>query len=904
MRCRCSALRTPAGILTLLVAAALACFTLSHADDVNVSAMVAKGKSTLFRAGNRYGGEAADNYLDRIQPIIGQRCTVCHGCENSPCSLKMVSYRGMLRGGTKIASQTGLQVAGWLPSRLQDGPTLGSDEEWKNLWQKGRPENQRFNPVLPESPAEVEKSLLYLFLKQGNEMNKPGFDRKAARELEQERYNGGPTQCVANAGEQAEWQSKNPQGGMPFGCPGLKRWSDGGYGAGEFDALEQWLKKGAPGPSPKALESHAAPHNREVVAAWEQYLNQNSPKQALVSRYLYEHLFRAHIHFQASPGEFYEMVRAANGPGTQPVDEMVTVLPNDAPAGLHAGKRVYYRLRKVTDLVTMKDHVVFDINSATLQRIQFLFEQEEPRWEVKSVPGYESKNPFLYFKAIPPSIRYKFLLDNSRFILENFTRSPVCFGTSATFAMDDYVWTMFVVPSADPSAQDSGPAAFTDSDWGSINDGSRVDTDFIQGRYALIKHNDRYLSRQEAHLRKLRPKGARVDDIWDGSCLFHSSTCSKKRSPKAWLSAIRHETNASILYGGEGGTPITLWLFNFTNFERAYYSLSFNYKDWGSAQHKLLTWRDFMHARIEAQDRFLSLMPRAIRSELRKEWSTGFLDEMGVSNFPDRSLGKDQGWAAISNKVVRSVAGPLPDDDVLVGVRQGDPAFESLRDVAPKKAFRRALDLIRQRRFSDWPEGPLPMNTGSKASSLPTVVSSREDVEAHMGQVTHRYGFFNSRLPSVSYIRILPEGWRYTLVATRSYAARNSLTDMLWARYGQSAHDYSVVYRGIVGDYPNLFFDIPKSRVAAFFSRLPKIATDAEWLAFRKEFMVQKNGEEFWKTVDDYHAWIGKNMPVYGGIFDLREYDNWEIPPESSAKWVRLFRCFSASDSCGEDTLE
>jgi Fatty acid cis/trans isomerase (CTI) len=151
-----------------------------------------------------------------------------------------------------------------------------------------------------------------------------------------------------------------------------------------------------------------------------------------------------------------------------------------------------------------------------------------------------------------------------------------------------------------------------------------------------------------------------------------------------------------------------------------------------------------------------------------------------------------------------------------------------------------------------------------------------------MKQVTQRQGFFNSRIASISYLRIVPQNWVYSLVPHRRYAARNFLSDYVWARRGQSGRDYASIYRGIVGDYPNAFFEIPLAKAHEFFQRLAAVSTDSDWLALRQEFLVAKNGENFWSTVDFYHRWMAANDPVGAGIFDLRDYDTWEIPPESS----------------------
>ena len=769
-------------------------------------------------------------------------------------------------------------------TRLKDGPILASDQDWINAWQVNRTGEQKFHPVAPnilQTGAQTSESLFYQFLLQGNENNKTNFDRTKVRKLEQERYNLGKTQCVANSNEYSIWKNEHPEGGMPFGCPGLKRASEGGYAAGEFDIIENWLKKGAPGPNPQALAAHAMPKDPVTISKWESYLNNPSIKQKLVSRYLYEHLFRARIAFDTVPGEFYEIVRASNAPGQFPVAEIVTEVPNDAP-GNNPNSVFYYRLRKMTDLITIKDHLVWEANDRILDRIQYLFNNEQPQWTAATLPDYSSRNPFLYFEQIPASIRYKFLMDNSKFILENLVRSPVCTGSYATFAMDDNFWVWFLKPDADATAQDSGPAAFSTADWDTVNDGYRVNTDFIRGEYSLIKHNEEYLTITEKKTRQIRPNGFRVDDVWDGSCLFDTKTCAPGKNRNAWLTALRHETNGSVIFGGEGGAPMSMFLYNFSNFERNFYSLSLNFKEWGGTNHKLLSWRDFMHSRIEAQDRFLSFLPEQQRTDVRRDWSSGMLGEVGVAIYPDRSLGKEQGWKEVRKSFLRLLPTSYFEENILAGVRSGDPVFASINAPDARSTFLSSLDIFVQQRFQDYVGGPSAINSLQKTNNIPQKASTREELEAIMNSVTIRYGFFNSRLPSVSYVRIMPQGWIYSIIANRRYGARNFLTDTLWARKGQTDRDYATIYRGIVGDYPNIFFDIPLEKANEFFNGLLTIQTDTDWLALRSRFMVPKNSDAFWQTVDWYHNWIAQNMPVTGGIFDLREYDNWEIPPEST----------------------
>ena len=94
--------------------------------------------------------------------------------------------------------------------------------------------------------------------------------------------------CPAEA-EIEHYERATPQGGMPFGLPGLS--------AAEHRVLTQWLEQGAPYEGPAA----PTPLATQRIAQWERFFNGDSLKERLFSRYAYEHLFLAHLYFDDDP---------------------------------------------------------------------------------------------------------------------------------------------------------------------------------------------------------------------------------------------------------------------------------------------------------------------------------------------------------------------------------------------------------------------------------------------------------------------------------------------------------------------------------------------------------------------------------------------------------------------------
>ncbi|GAL03310.1 fatty acid cis/trans isomerase [Photobacterium aphoticum] len=123
------------------------------------------------------------------------------------------------------------------------------------------------------------------------------------------------------------------------------------------------------------------------VDKWETFLNGDSLKQQLVSRYIYEHLFVSHLYFDDQSYDdkhkpvFFNLVRSRTAPGT-PIDIIGTRRPYDDPGV----KRVYYRFQQVRETIVDKTHMPYALNNAKMSRYNALF--YAPTYTVSALPGY------------------------------------------------------------------------------------------------------------------------------------------------------------------------------------------------------------------------------------------------------------------------------------------------------------------------------------------------------------------------------------------------------------------------------------------------------------------------------------------------------------------------------------
>ena len=290
--------------------------------------------------------------------------------------------------------------------------------------------------------------------------------------------------------------------------------------------------RGAPYREPAPVDAAAL----KRVADWETFLNGDSPKQRLMSRYLYEHLFLAHFYFtDGDPRQYFRFVRSRTPTG-QPIDVIATRRPFDDP-GTAA---FWYRLEPIHATIVAKTHMPYALNAARMQRFRQLF--LEPDFQVTQLPGYAPEvagNPFVSFEALPVESRYRFMLDDAEYFIEGFMKGPVCRGQVAVDVIEDRFWVVFTNPDS-PLSEHSGTLLARESDNLRLPDEG---TTSPLGLLSWRKYRDmqkKYLKAKQADLQKAAATTKiDLDLIWDGD----------GKNSNAALTIFRHNDNASVIRG-------------------------------------------------------------------------------------------------------------------------------------------------------------------------------------------------------------------------------------------------------------------------------------------------------------------------------------------------------------------
>jgi hypothetical protein len=420
---------------------------------IGLSGGIALADNSPYRAGNRidgWRGESKDlppdTFLDKVQPILSQRCVACHGCYEAPCQLNLQTYEGFRRGYNPEPIFSAKRIWDTKPTRPFDATSIN---EWRQM---------HFLPVVPDNLTDTNEnpkaSVMYELLELGSK-NESGFSLAGStliqKQLEQDSLAcvATPEQLTRHFATDNKWKvvstaqyKTNGLVGMPLGFPKLKE----DAANNEKKTLTDWIEAGTPGPSPEATAVLTRPSTAasKLIADWEAFLNGPSAQAAQSARYIYEHVFTTAIHFSEAPGEYYELVRTKSADG--PVVPLKTLSPVDDPGV----RPFFYRFRKHTGPLVQKSLVPWRLSREKLAHIKHLF--MDSKWpQPVPHPVYGSRNQFAYFAPIPAMVRSRFMLENAKVIVQAMTHGTVCVGSQATYAISDHFGAWFLKPESDVS---------------------------------------------------------------------------------------------------------------------------------------------------------------------------------------------------------------------------------------------------------------------------------------------------------------------------------------------------------------------------------------------------------------------------------------------------------------------
>jgi len=747
------------------------------------------------------------DYLKDVQPILNKRCVTCHSCYNSPCQAKLSSFEGVDRGASKIEVYNATRLRAIDPTRLFID--AHSTKEWRKKGFFSLTRNGDSNATHNDS---IMMHLLY------DKKNHPQIIGNYNPEHDE-------LTCARDKKEIEEYIYENPNHGMPYGFPEISK--------SEYKTLSSWLLQGAKGLSKSEQKALQTPSKNAAIEIekWENFLNKSDAKHKMTARYLYEHLYLAHIYFPNTEGEFYSLIRSYT-PSGEESKTIPTIRPFDDPNV----ENFYYRLEKIQGTIVHKTHMVFKFDDTVLSRFKELF--IKPKWVGKPfVQSYSpsiSSNPFIAFKQIPVRSRYQFLLDNSLYTIMTFIRGPVCRGQMALNVIHDHFWVMFKDPSYDigvlyPELLDN-----------QVNNLSLPIQSVNQSVFKAF--SDEYRNRYESYFKAKRKyienkhkDRVGYDSIWKG----------EKPSDAPLLTIYRHFDSASVNKGVLGELPRTMWVIDYAQFERIYYSLVAGYDVFGNVSHQTNVRRYMDFLRIEGEINFLNYMPKGKRTDMLKSWYIGDNRDINSNIY--------LGFDTLENKIDYKTRYPM-DEFIhnLVNhhiLKSTGIKFDYLNYIRPfqvepimPKSFKTRADYMEGARCITRPgSGFISRMTDSGANNIFIRIDLSDGTHIVKNLIINR--------------------WRDNVSSL--FNGKEVL---------DSSKDTMDILDASIGSYPNVFVIVKGKDFPKFLDLMKNMKGTIDEYHELQKFFISRSDKDFWKYYDWFQDYFYKIQPIEAGLYDLNRY--------------------------------
>lgn len=784
---------------TILRLAQFATYFLISVLSANAQALDGYERGAPFQS---YMTES-DIYSQKIQPILDRRCTVCHSCFEAPCQLKLTSPEMLIRGATKHQASGGSLSAA---PRVDMMTTL---------------EKQRAGGFFPIIDKAGDSILLNAVMEGHDKTNLPP-EKYIAPEKRM---------CVSSS---QEFRALDPAMkkalGMPYYMAPISQ--------EEYEIIASWAANGSLVPSQSMIQAKAIPRVPKVIQHWEEFFNTNTWKAKWTSRYLYEHLFTAHLYFDESPGEFYELVRSSTAAPDQIV-EIATKRPFEMDS--QYAQSFYYRLRKVQSTIVHKQHFVYRLNPRIEEELKGLFWNSKWNRTPQEKPfGFTDRNPFIAFEHIPANARYRWMLKNAKMLLDMDMRSDNCHGEGASGPLHDSFLAIFVKPESDVSVRykDYFLEANSHLDMTNVSFSNiLLNMNKTVNGFSFKANQERYSKVKQRYQKALLPNGFVFEDIWDG----------EQGTQMPMFTINRHEKTVSVHNGAWGPQQRISLLFDYSIFERLYYNCVALSTLHDMLFDKLGTVMYLRDVGREAEEQLLSFIPESYRENIRAEWIQG----RGAQNRYD-----DSRFALKFNQEL------LKREDFKIDAN--DP-FISMMDYMLLKSGRFTKQIIGDNHY--------PISQGSPEYMKLKALSTEMSKKNASGQGSSAYYF-----PNVSYLIVKAQDSSvryYTIVANRFYNYVNylPLESKPKDKLGRNpSRDWMTIYPDINVNYPGKIYRVDENKVDQFILDMKSVSGRQAYGAFDKVYGLQKLSPEFWGVIDALQTHFIQSDNINNGSIELGEY--------------------------------
>jgi hypothetical protein len=326
--------------------------------------------------------------------------------------------------------------------------------------------------------------------------------------------------------------------------------------------------------------------------------------------------------------------------------------------------------------------------------------------------------------------------------------------------------------------------------------------------------------------------GLGYESIWKGN----------RGSDAPLLTIYRHFDSASVHKGALGNIPKTLWVMDYPLLERIYYALVAGFDVYGTGGHQLAIRLYMDGLRIEGESYFLDFLPETLRQEIMQSWYKG-VDLKEINFSPSR----------------------MPSG---ISFTTGDPKREFVEHIVNKHIL---------------PETGItfdPVNylkAGAVYPDLPITYQVPGDyVQAFRAIARPGTPFFslvNDHNANLAYVRVRRNAGTDLAISIVINRWHDNVV-FLVGENGKldASKDSADFIQGLIGSYPNYFFDVHEKDLPDFIDLLAHFEKSPRDMERLVKYGVNRSDERFWESYDWIQKRFQEEEPVRGGLFDLNRY--------------------------------
>jgi hypothetical protein len=304
-----------------------------------------------------------------VASILNSRCIACHSCLESPCQMNLQSLDGVRRGAFHENAYDGLREKAVAPQRMFEDAQ--SEQQWRS---------RGFIDVLAGHADSIFMKTIRLTQIRKN----------------QPQHTVKESQICPQSSEKLT-SSMATELAMPYGLPALA--------TKDQELLNDWIVGGVSESVKRTLPSDLPRKVLDQIKDWTKLFNAQDLKSRVVARYLYEHLFLAHLYFNESPRSFFRLVRSSTA-----CEKNVTPISTRRPNNDPGVKDWFYCFSLDPATVVYKNHMPYNLSADRLSWLKTNFFSNN--WQPTAFPSFEESvaaNPLIAFREIPVAARFKFL---------------------------------------------------------------------------------------------------------------------------------------------------------------------------------------------------------------------------------------------------------------------------------------------------------------------------------------------------------------------------------------------------------------------------------------------------------------------------------------------------------------